>query len=110
MLVRCLLLLDAGIRGLFGFIAAGLKDMAKKDDLTITTGADRLSLYMCCFLHRNVFHIFLLRVQDGAREDMPSEIDRRINNAVSAGNDVYFNGMKPGRFVLRKEMTYGVHY
>jgi hypothetical protein len=86
-------------------VAAGLKDMAKKNDLIITSGADRLALYIPYFFHKNVLSIFLLGMQGGSGEGLLSEIDRRINDAVSAGNDVYFVGMKPGRFVLWKEMN-----
>jgi hypothetical protein len=86
-------------------VAVSLKDMVKKNDLVITSGADRIFLYIPYFLKINVLSIFLLGVENGTSQNVPAEIDRRIEEAVSEGNDVYLVGMKPGRFVVWKEMN-----
>jgi hypothetical protein len=85
-------------------IAVSLKDVVKKNDLVITSGADRIFLYIPYFLKTNVLSIVLLGMNNGNSQNVPAEIDRRIEAAVSEGNDVYFVGMKPGRFVLWKAM------
>ena len=86
-------------------IAAALKDKARKDDLIITSGTDRLFLYIPYFTDRKTLSIFGLGMQGRKGEKLLSEIDRRIRDALSAGNDVYLAGMRPGRFVLWKEMN-----
>lgn len=88
-------------------VAVSLKNVVKKNDLVITSGADRIFMYILYFLKTsdNVLSISVLGMNNGTSHNVPAEIDRKIEGAISEGNDVYFVGMKPGGFVVWKEMN-----
>jgi hypothetical protein len=85
-------------------VALSLKDKVRNNDLVITTGVDRVFLYVPYFVKKDVLSIFLVGMNKKTPERVVQEIDRRIEAAVAQGGDVYFVGMRPGKFVLWKEM------
>ena len=85
-------------------LALSLDSIARENDLIFTTGADRIAVYYSYFTKRRVAPVFLLPYKERTPKGVRAELDRRIETAVAEGKDVYFIGMKPGRFVFWREM------
>ena len=81
-------------------VSQAVAEASHPEDLIITSGADRLFLYLPYFADRQVVSLYhLLRAQPAGRDAVWQELARLAERTQSEGREVYLVGLEPGHEV-----------